>query len=58
MWDSLHVYVLAGLGQLGGIAGVIAGWDLSAHWYPIMLAVTAIPCVVFGGWLHTRTFSK
>ncbi len=50
-----HVWVLAGLGQLGGIAGVIIGWNLSAHWYPIALAVTAIPAVVFGGWLRTKT---
>ena len=49
-----HVYVLAVIGQLGGIAGVIAGWSLSAHWYPIMLAVTAIPCVLLGGWLRGR----
>jgi hypothetical protein len=49
----IHVWVLAGLGQLGGIAGVFAGWDLSAHWYPIMIAVTAIPAVVYGGFLRT-----
>lgn len=53
-----HVWVLAGIGQLGGIAGVIAGWNLSAHWYPIMIAVTAIPAVIFGGWLHTKILRK
>lgn len=50
-----HVWVLAIIGQLGGIAGVFAGWELSAHWYPIALAVLAIPSVWFGGWLKTRT---
>jgi hypothetical protein len=50
-----HVWVLAGIGQLGGIAGVVFGWSLSAHWYPILIAVTAIPSVVFGGWLRTKT---
>ena len=53
-----HVWVLAGIGQIGGIVGVIGGWNLSAHWYPIMIAVTAIPAVVLGGWLRTKTFWK
>lgn len=53
-----HVWVLAGIGQLGGIAGVVFGWSLSAHWYPIMIAGTAIPSVVFGGWLRTKMIWK
>ena len=44
-----HVIVLAILGTLGGISGVIAGWNLSAHWYPIALAVLAFPSVWYGG---------
>ena len=48
-----HVWILAALGQVGGIAGVVGGWNLSAHWYPIAIAVTAIPSVWFGGWLKT-----
>ncbi len=50
--------VVAGLGQLSGIAGVVFGWNLSAHWYPIMIAITAIPAVVLGGWLRTKTIWK
>lgn len=50
-----HVWALAILGQLGGIMGVIAGWNLSQHWYPIALAVLAIPSVWLGGWLRTRS---
>ena len=49
-----HVWTLAIIGQLGGIAGVIAGWNLSSHWYPIAIAVTAIPSVWLGGWLKMR----
>jgi hypothetical protein len=51
-----RVWVLAILGQAGGIAGVIFGWNLSAHWYPIMIAVLAIPSVWFGGllWLQMK----
>jgi hypothetical protein len=50
----VHVWVLAGIGQLAGISGVIQGWDLSAHWYTLAIAITAIPCVWLGGWLATK----
>ncbi len=46
---SRHVMVLAILGTIGGVVGVFAGWNLSAHWYPIALAVTAYPLVWAGG---------
>ena len=44
-----HVVVLAVLGTLGGIMGVVAGWNLGNHWYPIALAVLAFPSVWYGG---------
>lgn len=44
-----RVRVLAILGTIGGIIGVFAGWNLSDHWYPIALAVTAYPLVMLGG---------
>ncbi len=47
-----HVAVLGILGTIGGIAGVVAGWNLSAHWYPIALAVTAYFFVWLGGKLR------
>jgi hypothetical protein len=47
-----RVWWLAGLGQIAGIAGVVAGWNLSVHWYPIALAALAIPSVWLGGWLR------
>ena len=47
-----HVVILGILGTLGGLAGVVAGWNLSAHWYPIALAVLAFPSVWLGGLLH------
>ena len=49
-----HVWVLAIFGQIGGIMGVIGGWNLSVHWYPIALAILAIPSVWLGGWLKMR----
>lgn len=47
-----HVYALMILGGLGGIAGIFAGWNLSPHWYPILLAVTGPLFVWLGGKLY------
>ena len=48
------VTILGILGTIGGIMGVIVGWNLSQHWYPIALAVTAFPLVWFGGTLRMK----
>lgn len=48
------VTILGIIGTLAGIGGVVAGWNLSAHWYPIALAVTAFPLVWFGGSLKKK----
>jgi hypothetical protein len=44
-----HVIILGIIGTIAGIIGVIAGWHLSAHWYPIALAVTGFPLIWLGG---------
>src|SRR5882757_4335898 len=44
-----HVWILAYIGIALGCLGVVVGWNLSQHWYPIALAVTAIPCTLLGG---------
>jgi hypothetical protein len=49
-----HVKILAVIGTIAGTAGVVAGWDLSQHWYPIALAVTAFPLTWLGGVLRSR----
>ncbi len=49
------VSILGILGTVAGIGGVIAGWNLSAHWYPIALAVLAFPSVYAGGKIYERT---
>ncbi|MBC7836532.1 hypothetical protein H7X87_02025 [Acetobacteraceae bacterium] len=49
-----HIIVLGVLGTLGGIVGVFVGWDLSSHWYPIALAVTAFPLIWLGGKIWKR----
>ena len=46
------VVILGIIGTIGGIAGVVVGWNLSHHWYPIALAVTAFPLVWLGGKLR------
>ncbi|MFO0764945.1 MAG: hypothetical protein U0487_02775 [Patescibacteria group bacterium] len=48
------VMILGILGTIAGTAGVIIGWNLSAHWYPIALAVTAYPLTWLGGKLKTK----
>lgn len=48
------VTILGVIGTIAGIGGIVAGWNLSAHWYPIALAVTAFPLVWLGGKLKTK----
>ena len=48
-----HANILGCIGILGGLAGVIYGWNLSAHWYPIALMLTALPCTTLGGKLRS-----
>lgn len=49
-----HVTILGIIGTIAGLIGVIVGWNLSSHWYPIALAVTAYPLVWWGGKLRTK----
>jgi hypothetical protein len=46
-----QVGILAGLGAAFGTLGVVSTWNLGLgpHWYPIALALTAIPCTWLGG---------
>ncbi len=49
-----HVWVLGIIGFAGGTAGAIATipMHLGPAWYPIALALTALPCAWLGGVLH------
>lgn len=51
-----HVWILAGIGQVLSLLGIIA-WSVVGGplWYPIALVVTALPSVWFGGWLKQRS---
>jgi hypothetical protein len=44
-----HAIILGFIGTLAGAVGVVVGWDLSDHWYPIALAVEAVPTCWLGG---------
>jgi hypothetical protein len=46
-----HVIVLAAIGTLIGLAGVVTGWNLPGypHWYSIALTVLTFPAIWYGG---------
>jgi hypothetical protein len=48
-----HALILAGVGSLAGLAGVavaITQPEIGPLWYPVLLVVTALPCI----WLGAR----
>jgi peptidoglycan/LPS O-acetylase OafA/YrhL len=53
-----HVLILGSIGALAATAGAVATWDagpeFGPHWYPVLLVVTALPCVWAGGTLRMR----
>lgn len=53
-----HMWVLAGIGQVFALLGLLAWSSMGAAggplWYPLFLAVAAMPTVWAGGWLHQR----
>ena len=55
MW---HVMVLGAIGIIAATGGTVATWDagpaFGPKWYPILLVMTAQPCVWAGGVLRER----
>jgi hypothetical protein len=49
-----HAIILGLIGLVASIAGAIVAWDLSPHWFPIALIITALPCTWLGGKLKTK----
>lgn len=49
-----HALVGGGIGFVFSLAGGIAMWDMGAHWYPIALALSSVPCA----WAGARLFTK
>lgn len=54
-----HVLVLGGIGIVAATAGLVATWNagpaFGPRWYPILLVVTALPCVWTGGVIAVRS---
>jgi peptidoglycan/LPS O-acetylase OafA/YrhL len=54
----LHVLILGAIGALVATSGAVATWnagpEFGPRWYPILLVVTALPCVWAGGVLRMR----
>jgi len=47
-----HALIMGGIGFLLSTAGGIAMWDMGAHWYPVALALSSLPCAWAGATLH------
>lgn len=54
-----HAMILGYVGTLMGLVGVVATWNLGLgpHWYPIALAVLAVPQCWAGGTIYQMLFS-
>jgi hypothetical protein len=56
-----HVMVLGAIGTIAATVGLVATWNagpaFGPKWYPVLLVVTALPCVLAGGMLRSRQAS-
>jgi len=44
-----HAIILGIIGIVASTFGAVVAWELSSHWYPIALIITALPCTWLGG---------
>lgn len=44
-----HAVILGVIGIVANLAGAFVAWNLSSHWYPLVLTLTALPCTWIGG---------
>lgn len=58
----MHALVGGLLGVLASTVGAVATWnkgpEFGAHWYPIALILTAMPCAWLGGKLRVSQLAK
>jgi len=58
----MHALVGGFLGVLASTVGAVTTWnkgpEFGAHWYPIALILTAIPCAWLGGKLRASQLAK
>jgi peptidoglycan/LPS O-acetylase OafA/YrhL len=57
-----HVMILGAIGVVAATAGAVATWNagpaFGPKWYPILLVVTALPCVWAGAILAARLVTR
>lgn len=55
-----HVLILASIGFVMGMLGVVGTWNLNLgpRWYPILIAVTGAPLTWLGGVLYRQRHSE
>jgi hypothetical protein len=46
--------ILGAIGTLFAILGAATMWNVGHQWYPVALAILALPSTALGGWLFTR----
>ena len=49
-----HALVSGGIGLVVSTIGAVAMWNFGPNWYPVALAVTALPYAWIGGRLERR----
>jgi hypothetical protein len=54
----VHALALGVIGLVLSVAGAVAMWDAGPRWYPVALALTALPGAWLGGILQRRSQSK
>ena len=50
-----HALALGGLGFVLSTVGAVAMWNFGPNWFPVALALTALPCAWLGGAVHRLT---
>lgn len=53
-----HALIGGGIGLVLSLAGGIAMWDMGAHWYPIALSLSSVPCSWAGAALYQKWSGK
>lgn len=51
-----HALILGEIGTGFGLLGAVLMWNenVGPHWYPIALALSAVPVSLLGGWIYCR----
>jgi hypothetical protein len=53
-----HALIMGGIGFVLSTAGGIAMWDMGAHWYPVALAISSLPCAWAGAAMCIRAETR